>query len=171
MVQNLYLAPNTLTQRMMGPKCSATVTLDASHLKNGDCAGFAAFNGHSGVLTVKREKGKYYLEMSEQLVNLGRRDKEVESVEEKVVERVSLSSPVVHLRIDGDFHPRTDKAALYYSSDGEQWTKIGSDYQMRFDWQRLFMGTRYALFCYSTQRLGGYADFDSFDFQVIGDSE
>ena len=207
-VDNLYLAPNTLTQRMMGPKCSATVTLDASHLKNGDCAGFAAFNGHSGVLTVKREKGKFFLEMSEQVVSLGRRIKEVEKVDETVVQRISLSKPVVHLRIDGDFHvvslgrrikevekvdetvvqrislskpvvhlridgdfhPRNDKAQLYYSLDGSEWTKI-ADYQMRFDWQRLFMGTRYALFCYTTQRTGGYADFDGFNFQVINDGE
>ena len=108
--------------------------------------------------------------MSEQVVSLGRRIKEVEKVDETVVQRISLSKPVVHLRIDGDFHPRNDKAQLYYSLDGLEWTKI-ADYQMRFDWQRLFMGTRYALFCYTTQRTGGYADFDAFNFQVINDGE
>ena len=67
-VENLFLAPNTLTQRMEGPTCTGTVALDFSHMKDGDCAGFSAFNGDSGVLTVKRKGRKYMLEMSEQTV-------------------------------------------------------------------------------------------------------
>ena len=42
-VPNLYLAPNTLTQRMEGPMCSGSVKLDLSKMKDGDCAGFSAF--------------------------------------------------------------------------------------------------------------------------------
>ena len=54
-VDNLYLAPNTITQRMEGPKCKATVSLDISNMKDGDVAGFSAFNGHSGLLSVVKE--------------------------------------------------------------------------------------------------------------------
>ena len=63
-VENLYLAPNTLTQRMEGPTCSGAVKLDVSKMKDGDCAGLAAFNGDSGVLTIKKQGKKYVLEMS-----------------------------------------------------------------------------------------------------------
>ncbi len=80
-VDNLYLAPNTLTQRMEGPTCSATVRLDVSHLKDGDRAGLAAFNGQSGVLTIRKDGRRLTLEMSEQQVNLKGDNKEVESVD------------------------------------------------------------------------------------------
>ena len=161
-VPNLYLAPNTLTQRMEGPKCSAAVAFDLSHMKNGDCAGFAAFNGHSGVLTVKKQGKQLSLSMTEQVVNLSDRDKIVESVDQTERETVVLKQSKLWLRIDGDFLPGRDIATFYYSLDGEQWTKIGPDYKMRFDYRRLFMGTKFALFCYATKQKGGYVDIDKF---------
>ena len=164
-VPNLYLAPNTLTQRMEGPQCSASVQLDLSHLRKGDCAGFAAFNGHSGVLTVSRQGKTYTLSMTEQVVNLSDKDKVVEGVDEKVVEQVAFSTPQVWLRIDADFLPGRDIATFYYSLDGDQWTRIGSDYKMLFDYRRFFMGSKYAIFCYATQRAGGYVDVNQFNYQ------
>ncbi|MCR4602638.1 MAG: glycoside hydrolase 43 family protein [Prevotella sp.] len=173
-VSNFYLAPNTLSQRMEGPRCQASVTLDVSHLKDGDCAGFSAFNGQSCLITLKRQGRRLSLEMSEQQVNLNSHSKAVESVDEKVVEHIDLSASrplptVVYLRIDGDFRPGRDIATFYYSLDGQQWKQIGGDYKMRFDWQRLFMGTRYALFCYATKRLGGYVDIDGFSYRLINE--
>jgi len=164
-VPNLYLAPNTLTQRMEGPHCSASVELDLSHLSDGDRVGLAAFNGHSGVLTIARQGKKYSLSMSEQVVSLTDREKKVENVEENVVETVSLKKPKMWLRIDADFMPGRDIATFYYSIDGTTWTKIGSDYKMRFDYRKLFMGTKFAIFCYATKRAGGYVDVNKFDYQ------
>ncbi|MCR4854240.1 MAG: glycoside hydrolase 43 family protein [Prevotella sp.] len=161
-VPNLYLAPNTLSQRMTGPTCSASVELDLKHLKDGDYAGFAAFNGHSGVLRVSKKGKKLLLDMTEQEVFLTDRDKSVERVNEVVKESVELKQTKLWLRIDGDFKPGRDIANFYYSLDGENWIRIGGDYQMRFDYRRLFMGTRYALFCYATKRIGGYVDVNSF---------
>ena len=54
-VPTLYLAPNTLTQRMEGPTCSGAICLDLSKMKDGDRAGLAAFNSDSGVLTIKKQ--------------------------------------------------------------------------------------------------------------------
>ena len=171
-VPNIYLAPNSLTQRMMGPTSSASVCIDLSHLKDGDCAGFAAFNSDSGLLTVKKKGKRLVLEMSEQKVELTEREKAVTAVEEKVIESVDLKQNKIWLRIDADFRPSTDNrfggkdlATFYYSLDGEQWTKIGSDYKMGFDWRRFFMGSKFTLFCYATKKAGGYADFDFFDFK------
>ena len=173
-VPNIYLAPNSLTQRMMGPTCSASVCIDLSHLKDGDCAGFAAFNSDSGLLTVKKKGKRLVLEMSEQEVELTEREKAVTAVEEKVIESVDLKQNKIWLRIDADFRPLkehkgmmpgTDLATFYYSLDGEQWTKIGSDYKLGFDWRRFFMGSKFTLFCYATKKAGGYADFDYFSFK------
>ena len=173
-VPNIYLAPNSLTQRMMGPTSSASVCIDLSHLKDGDCAGFAAFNSDSGLLTVKKKGKRLVLEMSEQKVELTEREKAVTAVEEKVIESVDLKQNKIWLRIDADFRPMkehqgmmpgTDLATFYYSLDGEKWTKIGSDYKMGFDWRRFFMGSKFTLFCYATKKAGGYADFDNFTFK------
>lgn len=161
---NLYLAPNTLTQRMEGPSCTANISLDMSKMKDGDCAGFAAFNGHSGVLRVKRNGKKYTLTMTEELVNLTNKEKAVESVDIKEIESVKISQSKIWLRIDANFIPGTDIAKFYYSLDGKNWHKIGSDYKMQFDYRRLFMGTKFALFCYATKKAGGYVDIDSFNY-------
>ena len=175
-VPNLYLAPNTLTQRMEGPTCSGAIVLDYSHMKDGDCAGFAAFNSETGALTVKKNGKTVSLEMSEQNVQLTEREKAVTKVDEKVIASVSLTklspkSTKVWLRIDADFRPGerggNDAANFYYSLDGEQWTKIGTDnYRMRFDWRRFFMGSKFGIFCYATKKNGGYIDVDEFNYHV-----
>ena len=174
-VENLYLAPNTLTQRMEGPTCSGYIAMDISKMKDGDCAGLAAFNGDSGVLTIKKQGKKYVLEMSEQKVSLTDREKAVTNVEVKVIETVDLSaafksqtskskSQIIYLRLDGDFQPgHHDVANFYYSLDGENWTKIGTEnYRMIFDYRRFFMGTKFGIFNYATKKAGGYVDVDAF---------
>ena len=98
------------------------------------------------------------------------KDKEVTKVDEKVIESVDLKQQNIWLRIDGDFRSGQaggfmagrDLATFYYSLDGTNWTKIGSDYRMRFDWRRFFMGSKFAIFCYATKKAGGYVDVDEF---------
>ena len=179
-VNTIYLAPNTLTQRMEGPTCSGSICMDVSKMKDGDCAGLAAFNSDTGALTVKKLGKKLVLEMSEQKVQLSDRDKVVTKTEEKTVESVDLTKQLskrnsrIWLRLDADFRPGTngrrmggnDTATFYYSLDGEQWTKIGTEnYRLSFDWRRFFMGQKFGLFCYATKAKGGYVDIDEFKYQ------
>ena len=163
-VPNLYLAPNTLTQRMEGPKCTGSVALDLSKMKDGDIAGLAAFNDNSAVMAIKKVGKKLTLELSEQKVKLSQREKKVENVDIKVVESVELKQQKIWLRIDANFVPRTDIANFSYSLDGKEWTKIGGDYRMGFDWQRFFMGTKFGIFNYATKKAGGYVDVDEFSY-------
>ena len=174
-VENIYLAPNTITQRMQGPTCTASVLIDYTNMKDGDCAGFATFNQDTGALTIKRVGKNFFLEMGESSAQLSDREKAVTKVDEKMVEGISLTkispkSKKIWLRIDGDFRPGQrggrDAANFYYSLDGENWTKIGTtDYRMRFDWRRFFMGSKYAIFNYATKKAGGSIDVDEFKFQ------
>jgi beta-xylosidase len=96
-------------------------------------------------------------------------------VEEKVVETIDLSaafksqsskqkSQIIYLRLDGDFQPgHNDVANFYYSLDGEEWTKIGTEnYRMIFDYRRFFMGSKFGIFNYATKKAGGYVDVDEF---------
>jgi hypothetical protein len=97
--------------------------------------------------------------MSEESVRLTNNTKEITKVEAKEVETVTIpkgKAGKIYLRFDGDFNPGRDTANFYYSLDGKNFTKIGTtDYKMRFDYTRLFMGTRYATFYYPTKQVGG----------------
>jgi beta-xylosidase len=169
-VPNLYLAPNTLTQRMEGPTCSGYIKMDVSKMKDGDCAGLAAFNGDSGVLTIMKVGKKLVLEMSEQKVSLTDREKDVTKVEVKTVETVTLPSKLstINLKVTGDFQPgHNDAANFYYSLDGQQWTQIGTkNYRCVFDYRRFFMGSKFGIFNYATKKAGGYVDVDEFCYEV-----
>ncbi len=173
-VNTLFLAPNTLTQRMEGPTCSGSIALDVAKMKDGDRAGLAAFNSDTGALIIKKDGKKLTLEMTEMSAKLASDTKAVTDVDEKVIESIPLTlSPkqsTIWLRIDGDFRPGgrgggRDAANFYYSLDGTDWTQIGThDYRMRFDWQRFFMGTKFGIFCYATKKAGGWVDVDAFSY-------
>ena len=166
-VPNIYLAPNTLTQRMEGPKCTGAIAMDLSKMKDGDIAGLAAFNDNSTVLAVKKNGKKLTLELSQQSVKLSQREKKVENVDVKVVESVALNTNKIWLRVDANFIPRTDIANFSYSLNGKEWQKLGGDFRMTFDWQRFFMGTKFGIFNYATKKTGGYVDIDEFAYNKI----
>jgi beta-xylosidase len=77
------------------------------------------------------------------------------------VERVSLTSNRVYLRINGNFKNQADDATFFYSSDGTNWRPIGDTLQMSYELTH-FMGYRFALFNYATKTAGGFVDFDYF---------
>ena len=165
---SIYDAPNTVTQRMEGPKCSGIVCLDISKMNDGDRAGFSAFNGDSGLLTIARDGKTTMLTMTSEHVSLDNRSKAITDVKrEQQGDAVKIKRKKVWLRIDGDFTPHRDIATFYYSFDGSRWTKIGNDYKMIFDYRRFFMGTKFAIFNYATKTAGGFVDVDSFEYKVI----
>lgn len=165
-VSNLYEARNTISQRMEGPACSAYVTLDLRHMEDGDRCGFAALNGHSGVLTIARDGKQFTLTQSNTEVHLTNREKSVTKVDEEIVGQVKLKKvKTIQLRIDADFNRGQDMATFYYRIGKGEWTPIGRPYKMRFDYRLLFMGTRYAIFNYATKQSGGYVDVDEFKYE------
>lgn len=163
-VSNLYEAPNTLTQRMEGPKCCGTVKIDLSNMKDGDVAGFGAFNGHSGLLSVINRDGKKSLVLSQTQVNFKRDSKIIDTVDESELFRAELLGNDIYLRINADFCLGQDIATFAYSEDGETWNDIPEQFKMRFDYTRLFMGTKFAIYNYATKAAGGYVDVDYFRY-------
>ncbi len=170
---SIYHARNTLTQRMEGPQCSGTVTLDLRHMDSGDRAGLAAFNGHSALLTVEQNGKQRDLVLTHEVVTLVDDTHAIKNVEREEVERIPLGKTQrIQLRIHGDFRSgKNDMATFQYSTDGgKTWNSIGNPYQMRFDYTRLFMGTRFAIFNYATENGSkGYVDID--DFQYVREEE
>jgi len=158
LAKSLYDARNTITWRTWGPTCTDTITVDASKMLDGDYAGLAAFNGDSGILSIRREGSKTFLVFSEENVQLSDNTKAITDVKRREVARVEIPASkrkAVRLVMNGDFNPGRDIATFYYSFDGKQWKQMGGDYKMIFDYRRFFMGTRYAAFYYSTKKVGG----------------
>ena len=162
--QNLFMAPNTLTTRMEGPTCEAVVKMDVSQMKDGDVAGFAAFQGDAALLSVVKEGKKWFVLGSKDNSVLSDEQKMVTDVKHEEVYRQVLKSKVVYLKISCDFRDHKDLATLSYSLDGKNWTDVVSDFRMNFDYRRLFMGTRFAIYNYATKSAGGYVDIDSFGY-------
>ena len=156
---SIYDARNTLTWRTWGATCSDTISIDARRMNDGDCTGLAAFNGDSGVLSIRREGKKTYLVFTEESVRLSDHTKAIINVERKETERVEIPYSRlkdIRLSMSGDFNTGRDIATFYYSIDGgKTYHPISTPYKMIFDYTRFFMGTRYAAFYYATKQTGG----------------
>jgi beta-xylosidase len=143
-------ARNTLTQRTFGPQCAAVTALDASHLKDGDCAGLALLQRRYGWVGVQAEGGGRWL-----VVVSAESERPVEQ------ERVPLAQGVVWLKAACDFRGRADRARFSYSLDGQAWRELGGDLKMAYTLPH-FMGYRFGLFSFATREPGGCAEFDCF---------
>ncbi len=161
---NLFLAPNTLANRMEGPACEGVVKMDVSKMKDGDVAGFAAFQGDAALLSVVKEGKKTYIVGTKESVSLTDKEKAVSDVKREEVYRHLLTSKTVYLKITCDFRLHKDLATLSYSTDGKTWTPAIKDFKMVYDYRRLFMGTRFAIYNFATKQKGGYVDVDSFTY-------
>jgi beta-xylosidase len=155
---DLPSARNTLTQRTFGPRSSATTSIDVSGMKDGDCAGLAAFQKRYGFVGVKMSNGTRSLVMVS-----------ADSDKPEEIASVPLSGKIVHLKVECDFQPAPEVARFSYSLDGKSWTPIGRPSGLRYTVPH-FMGYRFALFYYSTKTAGGRVDFDYFRIGQSGNS-
>lgn len=161
---SIYDAPNTITQRMEGPACQAEIKLDVSGMKIGDVTGFAAFNGDSGLLSIIKDPDGHHLVASSSSVSLSHDKHHITDVLDTEYARIPLDKTEIYLKIKADFTPGRDIATFFYSYDGSNWQSIGEEFKMMFDYRRLFMGTRFAIYNYATLSAGGHVDVDYFRY-------
>jgi len=146
----LLSARNTLTQRTIGPECSATTLIDVSNMKDGDFAGLALLQQRYGFVGVKSDHG------SRQIVMIN-----AQTGAAAEAASIPLKQTTIYLKASCDFTNRTDKAHFFYSLDGQKWEPIGTPLQMAYTIPH-FMGYRFGLFNYASRQTGGYVDFDFF---------
>lgn len=165
-VPNLFVAPNTLTQRM-SVECTGEVCIDINNMKDGDRCGLAAFNGDSGVLTVEQNGSERTIVLTEEK-SVFNRQHGIERIDRKELHKATLkkSQKKVWLRVNGDFRHQRDVATFAYSLDGKKWTELPDEVKVSFDYRRFFMGTKFAIFNYATKNLGGYVDVDHFHYST-----
>ncbi len=166
-VDNMYEAPNTIGQRMEGPECTGTVKLDLSGMADGDVAGFGAFNGHSALVSVRNDNGVKSIVYHKSVVNFKKDSKVIDTVDNEDLVVVPLKGDEIYIRINADFRPGQDMAHFSYSPDGKTWADFAPDFKMRYDWSRLFMGTRFAIYNYATKQPGGHIDVDYFAYDRL----
>ena len=152
-------AKNTLTQRSFGPKSSGRTLVDGTGMKDGDMAGLVALQDDKGFVALAKDGGSYKVVMY-----TGNKDGE------SLKDSKAISGSKVYLRIDFDLPIDRGTAYFYYSTDGNTWTKIGSDVKLNYD-LHMFVGVRWGLFNFATKQAGGYADFDWFKVGVDANDE
>ena len=156
-----YAARNTLTRRMPGPTSTATIELDSSGMKDGDVAGLGAWRDSSAFIAVKRSGGASKVVLVNN-VTMDTSWKTTSTGTEGT--SATISGGKIWLRVKANI--RTDNgggtATFFYSTDGAQFTQLGSAFTMKKDWQ-FFLGYRYAILNYATTALGGSVKVSSFE--------
>lgn len=176
-VPNLFVAPNTISERMPGPASTGTVKLDVSNMRDGDVCGLAAFNGLSGELAILRTATGYMLQQVADTALFKEPGHAIAGNHRTVLAEVPLDLSTVStqhaslhqyvwLRCHADFRHGHDLATFAYSTDGKTFHSIGQPVKLVFNYRQMFMGSRYAIFNYATSQTGGYVDVDSFDLQA-----
>ncbi len=147
---SFLFARNSLTQRTIGPVCSGIISMDISHMKDGDIAGLGLLQKNYGLAAVKIN----VTDRSIIMINAG-------TGKPEEVASISLNQQIIFLKAECDFTNKKDTANFFYSLDGNSWTVLGTPLKMSYTIPQ-FMGYRFALFNYATKETGGYADFDFF---------
>lgn len=164
---NFFMAPNTLTNRTEGAQCEAIIRMDISKMQDGDVAGFAALQGDAALLSVVKEGKHKYVVATKESVSLSDKLKEVTNVAREEVFRHAVRRNIIYLRITCDFRLGKDLATFSYSEDGKRWKTTLENFKMTYDYRRLFMGTRFAIYNYATKQPGGYVDVDTFEYSRL----
>ncbi len=147
---NFLMARNSLTQRTIGPVSSGTISLDVSHMADGDFAGLGLLQKNFGLAGVKVSGNSKNILM----INAST-GKPVE------VAKIPLTQKTVFFKAECNFTDRKDVADFFYSLDGKTWSPLGTQLKMAYTIPQ-FIGYRFTLFNYATKAKGGYADFDYF---------
>ena len=160
---NIPQAVNTLTQRTRYPQTKASVTLDASQLKDGDVAGLCAFQSSYAHLAVTKENQQYFLILTERNVgDIPQNMTDKDTLPGNETFRLPLDGPIVSLCMTADFSDMKDEVQFSYLKD-DNWRSVGTPHKLAFTLDH-FTGCRVALFMYSTKTIGGSCTFSDFHY-------
>lgn len=147
---SLLQSRNMLTQRTIGPQCSASIALETAGLKTGDWAGLCLLQKNYAMLALRKDQDRKRIVLVQ-----------AETGEAEELAAIPVTAERIYFRIDCDFRNKKDTARFYYSLDEENWVELGPPMKMSYTLPH-FMGYRFGLFCISSKEAGGYADFDYF---------
>jgi beta-xylosidase len=157
---NFWYARNTLIQKGQGPWSGAEVKFDLSNLQPGDICGLGTLGKTNGNIAVMcNSPGSFTLSMN-LIVPVDGTDTNLATT---TVATAPFIGTTIYLRTGLDFIKNL--GTLLYSSDGLNWTQLGSKFNLAYDWATgTFQGEQFAMFCYNPQPGTGYLDVDWFRF-------
>ncbi len=174
---NFYLARNTLCSRPPAPESIMTVELDTTGLLAGDTAGLGLLSTPYAWIGVAKTADGTSLQMFQGANGGGRgaggrggrggagappASAPATAASAPAIPAGSVMNPPVHLWLRVHCNFDTDQAIFSYSSDGKQFTDLGTPFTTTFQ-LTTFQGVRPGLFNYNTSgQPGGYADFDNY---------
>ena len=166
--KNVVQAANTLTQRTFTEHCAGSIEIDVSKLNDGDIAGLCALEGEYGFIGIKKEKGKYKLITAEHKISytpwsMGVFDEDLPNIKtEKEID-------ITKLRLKASFnleHNKENVQFAYFDEKSGEYVDLGEAVKLRYTLDQ-FVGVRFALFCYSTEKAGGEATFKEFNLEIL----
>lgn len=157
---NFWYARNTLIQKGQGPWSGAEIKLDLSNLQAGDICGIGALGKSNGTIAVTcSSPGNYTLSLN----SIASLDSTKNNLSTVVLASTPYAGTNIFLRLSMDFVK--SKGTALYSADGRNWTQLGGQFNIAYDWLTgTFQGEQFALFCYNQQPGTGYVDVDWFRF-------
>jgi len=157
---DFFMAKNTLSHRILGPKSSCTIRLDYSSMIDGDRAGLAVFRYDAAFISVLKSGSTTAVQMVDSLLMTNSNGWKT-SNKGTVIASQNISGGAVWLRINADVSVTPSTATFAYSVDGKSFTNLGQTHKMA-DGAVFFMGDRYGVFNMGTKSLGGKVVVDSF---------
>ena len=146
--QDLSRARNTLTQRVTGPDCTATVKIDVSGMREGDMAGLSVMQRESGFIGVHKCRDGYIL-----------------CVYDCMELQISIPLPenIKDVWLRAQIPKYEYREEFFYSLDGRVYRQLGGRYDMHYG---TYVGMRFGIFNYAQKSLGGYIDVDYFEVET-----
>ena len=168
--KNVVQAANTLTQRTFTEHCAGSVEVDVSKLNNGDIAGLCALEGEYGFIGITKKDDKYKLIIAEHKIPYSPWSMGVFDDEEPVITtEKDLSSPKLKLKATFNLEHTKEQVQFAFSEnldEKEAFEDFGNPVKLRYTLDQ-FVGVRFALFCYSTEKAGGSASFKEFKLDLL----
>ncbi len=166
--KNIVQAANTLTQRTFTEHCSGNVTLNASNLNNGDIAGLCALEGEYGFIGITKKDDKFYLIAAEHKIpyspwSMGVYDEE----EANIIAEKEINTDEITLKATFSLeHNKENVQFSYYDANTQKYENFAPAVKLRYTLDQ-FVGVRFALFCYSTEKTDGSATFSNFNIDLL----
>ncbi|KAB5515348.1 concanavalin A-like lectin/glucanase domain-containing protein, partial [Coniochaeta sp. 2T2.1] len=159
--KDFFMARNTLSHRILGPKSSATIELDYSAMKDGDKAGLATFLYDAAWIGISMTSCGATLQMVDNIIMNGTDGWHTGTTGDVVASIKVSPKGSVWLRAKADITRDPAHSAFSYSTDGINFSGLGSVHHMDNE-QLFFVGERYGVFNYATKSLSGKVIVKSF---------
>jgi beta-xylosidase len=171
--RRMDLSVNTLTQRLILPRCSGTVTVSGKDLKTGDRAGLGILCEEYTYLALEKTEAGTDLIYVAIKGGCGQQkdpeeQKETPDDSRKILQRIPLDperGETIVIRAEvSSFAPVGNVTYAWKYAEEEEFCPLPFCAQLRFTLKH-FVGGRFALFAYSTKTPGGSAVFKDFTYE------